>query len=894
MREDVLKIIRSTKDVTNAVILSHSIDFVFVQAVVIPALRKCGSPKLTIFADAECAAEAYQSQARLLSSLGRRYRVVPVAMKTGFRFHPKAVLLSGPKAATLLIGSGNLTFGGWRENGEIWCRFDSKTDGTGVFAAFHAYMHQIVELCALPRATIATEIGEAFDANTRTWAANMAPPQRLLSRGGQGSSMLEQMKTMLGDGRAEHLYVCAPYFDEKAEALQAIAHGLGAASTTVLVQGTRTNLRAGAARGLGAQFSLKAATFTHKEKIGSGGDESTRKALLHAKYYGVLRGDEVTVFAGSANCSRAALTIAGSAGNAELMAHATYPKAEFEAGFVDELVVDDEEPVLLAEPVEEPPTHDGRGSIRIRAARMELGHIQVAYQVDPGTKISAALVDDMPIEPTELGDGRATFRSSHQPLTIVLVGRRGDAQVSSLSHWIDNEDALRVSAKGRFLTESIESRLRGEVWCIGAWSDVLSELYKHLQYMPSSSAHHRTSDRGGDDGGKEPAEFEWSDVFSDSYSLPVGSGFMASFSPGGEGRVGGLRSMLLRWYGIVQLEPEGDGAGEERPTQPGAATDNGGDGDDIDKVTALPKAVVQPKSLLVTDGERRRARKLVAQVSSRLAEPDYLSERRPELLAADLRVAVVLLRAGLAEEWLTEQEFFDATLTIWLPLFFNAGSEESTGWLEQRYLTAPYSEKFAETIRSVELASALGCWALSTQAKATSPEHARFDLASALSVAQLPWLWQTGGNERIAKEIAEAFAYTSRDQDLDWKSIEHRWLTLIRRGYALDRLQKAIASVGVVDLRGRIRQRNVEPGELLWQGNYGFCVAKQDCDRADGQKVEVLVLQQNDVPKLFVGSYLMPVAGLLEDGVLDEDTIPAKVRKELQEMVEELRVGLAA
>ena len=175
MREDVLKIIQSTKDVTNAVILSHNIDFVFVQAVVIPALRKCGSPKLTIFADADCAAQTYQHQARVLSSLGLRYRVVPVAMKTGFRFHPKAVLLSGPKAATLLIGSGNLTFGGWRENGEIWCRYDSKTDGTGVFAAFHAYMHEIVELCAPPRATIATEIGEAFDANTRTWAADMGP-----------------------------------------------------------------------------------------------------------------------------------------------------------------------------------------------------------------------------------------------------------------------------------------------------------------------------------------------------------------------------------------------------------------------------------------------------------------------------------------------------------------------------------------------------------------------------------------------------------------------------------------------------------------------------------------------------------------------------------------------
>ena len=706
--------------------------------------------------------------------------------------------------------------------------------------------------------------------------------------------MLEQMKAVLGGGRAEHLYVCAPYFDEKAQVLQAIAQELGAASTTVLVQSKRTNLIAGAAAGLGSQFSLKAATFEHKEKVGSGGEECTREGLLHAKFYGVLHGDEVTVFAGSANCSRAALTISGSAGNAELMTHATYPKAEFETGFVDELVVDDEEPVLLAEPVEPPPAHDDQGFIRIRAARMELGYIRVAYHADPDTKMSAALVDDTPIEPADLGDDWATFRSSQQPRIITLVGRHGDTDLSSLPHWIDNEYALRVSARGRSLAESIHSRVRGDAWGIGAWTDVLSELYKHLQYMPRASSHRQAGDRGSDDGNKGPAEFEWGDVFSDSYGLPVGPGLIASFPTGLEGRVGGLRSMLLRWYGIVQPEPEGDGTGDEGPTQPGTATDNGDNGEDTDKVTALPKAIPRPKLPPASDRERRRALKLVAQVASRLAESDFLSERRPELLAADLKVAAVLLRAGLADEWLTEQEFFDATFTIWLPLFFNAAGEESTGWLEQRYLTAPHWEEFAETIRSVELAGALGCWALSTQAKATSPEHARFDLASALSVARLPWLWQTGGNEQIAKEIAEVFAHTSRGKDPDWKSIEHRWLTLIRRGYALNHLQKAIASVDVVDLRDRIQQPKVEPGELLWQDPYGFCVAKRDCDRADGQKGEVLILQQNDVTKLFMGPFLVPVVGLLEEGVLGDDAMPARARKELQAMVEELRVGLAA
>ena len=271
-----------------------------------------------------------------------------------------------------------------------------------------------------------------------------------------------------------------------------------------------------------------------------------------------------------------------------------------------------------------------------------------------------------------------------------------------------------------------------------------------------------------------------------------------------------------------------------------------------------------------------------------------MSERPPELLAADLKVAAVLFRAGLAEAWISEQEFFDATLAIWLPLFFNAEGEESTGWLEQRYLTAPKQQEFAEAIRSVELAAALGCWALSPAAKGNSPEHTRFDLASALGVARLPWLWQTDGNERVAKEIAEVFALTSRGDDIDGKVIERRWLTLIRRGYALGLMEQAAVAVGLAVLRSRIAQTNITAGELLWQGTAGFCVITSNCVRRSGttDTVEVLALQQGKA-KRFRVDFLVPVMGLLEDGVLGDSVMPVEVRGELAAMVNELRVGLA-
>jgi hypothetical protein len=895
MREDVLKIIKSTKDVTNAVILTHNIDFVFVQSVVIPALRKCGSPALTIFADADCAAKTYQYQARVLSGLGLRYRVVPVAMKTGFHFHPKAVLLSGPKAATLLVGSGNLTFGGWRENGEVWFRRDTDTDGTSSFAEFHSYMREIVKLCVQPREAVATEVEEAFDPNTRTWAADMDPAGLLLGRAGHGGSMLEQMKGVFGAGGAEHLYVCAPYFDEDAEAVQALAQDFGAASTTILVQSKRTNLPAAAAASLGSQFSVKAARFERKEQLGSDGDERTREALLHAKFYAVQRGTAVTVFAGSANCSRAALTIAGSAGNAELMTHATIPWAEFERAFLDELVVENVQPELAAELIEEPLTDTGKGFIHIRAARMEAGHVRIAYQADTGTDVTNGLVDDHPLEPLDCGDGWVTFQTSQQPRIVELVGSNGGAEVRSLRHWIDDEYALRASARGRSLAESIHGRVRDGTWAIGAWTDVLSELYKHLQYMPKVGSRRRASDHGDDDKSEGPIAFEWDDVFADGYGLTIDSGFIASFPTGLEGRIGSLRSMILRWFGIGQPEADEDGSPEDEDVSDVGGTGSADDdGDSADRVTALSKII--PRSTLppASERDRKRGLKIVKQVAKRLSEAEFLKERPPELLAADLKVTAVLFRVGLADAWISEQEFFDATLAIWLPLFFNVEGTESTGWLEQRYLTAPKQREFVEAIRSVELAAALGCWALSTPVKASSPEHARFNLASALGVARLPWLWQTGGNEHIAKEIAEVFVHTAPGDDLDWQVIERRWLTLIRRGYALGQMEQAAAGVDLHELRRRIAQKNVAAGELLWQGTAGFCVTTSDCARDSGETdtVEVLVLQQGKA-KRFRVSFLVPVAGLLENGVLGDDVIPARAQRELAAMVSELRVGLA-
>lgn len=66
------------KTASHAIILTHNIDFLFVQSVLVPKLRAIGSPRLTILADAGSALESFGRQHHLLDGLGSTYRVVPV------------------------------------------------------------------------------------------------------------------------------------------------------------------------------------------------------------------------------------------------------------------------------------------------------------------------------------------------------------------------------------------------------------------------------------------------------------------------------------------------------------------------------------------------------------------------------------------------------------------------------------------------------------------------------------------------------------------------------------------------------------------------------------------------------------------------------------------------
>lgn len=879
MRSDLLKAIAGSKEVTNAFILTHNIDFVFLQTVVLAAFRKCGHPTITVFADAQCAAESFAHQAPVLDGLGVRYRVVSVAMSPGFRFHPKAVLLSGEREATLFVGSGNLTFGGWRENAEVWMRFDATVDGAAVFGEFNQYSQKILERVPLSDA-IKEELTEAFDAATRRWRSEARPSTSptLLGRAGSGASLLESFQAVKGAEPIDELVVCSPYFDAEGAALHALIEQTAANRATVLCQPSGTTLTRTAFDAAGGTANLQQVSFEHTSV-----DGAARAAFIHAKFYGLLRGGEALVIAGSANCSRAALVASGGAGNAELMALRRMPVADFESSLVGELQRIPATAVL-AEASAEPDDLSVATPLRVLAARFESGTLLVGF-APARAEIRSCEVDGAKVRFSLAEPGIMSVACSVEPRSVRLEGLLDGDVTWSAPTWVDHERHLRASARGRSLADNIRARLQPGGWNVAAWADVMDVFCKHLTYMPTRDSGRFAATASGADGANG-GTFSFTDVFSSSYQAPALSGLGPLLVKLDGGKERSLQQLLLRWFGVVNEVEEAEG--------PVAADGDDGD-DEVDRPEVLPAARKRIAPPPLTEADKRRIQKVIQQVEDAMTTEQFLAERRPELLAADLKVAAVLLRTGLREGWLGAPEFFQATHRIWASLFFSGSPDANQGWLEYRLRHAEDATAFVAAVRSPELAAALLGWAFAVVPEEASPTSARFNLAVALAVARLPWLWDTGDEAAVARELEILLAHTGVTEASSAAPVREAWARMMRRGHALLRLEEAAKAVPLAALRGRIQAPELLAGDLLWQGAAGYCVVTKATPRLEVQKVPVLRLQNKSEESHFVAPYTMPIGSLLEEAVLPPSPgFSTEPRRVLREFLDELRSGLCA
>lgn len=882
MRQDLIKLLEKENDVTNAVILTHNIDFVFLQLVVLPALKRCGQPTLTIFADAACAAETFSYQSTILSGLGTRYRVVPVFMEPGFRFHPKAVLLSGPERGSLLVGSGNLTFGGWRDNAEIWVRFDSEMDGTGPFSSFIDFLNAVMARVPLSNG-IEAEIQEAFDPNTRIWAKNLDPPSGLLGKVDSGEALLSKMIGIL-DTQVDRLQVCSPYFDLEGHALQEIMSRVSPGSVEVLAQKGKSGLSKLVAERLSGRAKVVPVGFKCLSP-----KEGDRQRFIHAKFYCFEQGDRVLMFAGSANCSQAALLIPGGAGNAELLAYQTVTKEECRKICSEDLELLEGDPELTAGKAEEEPSL-GKYEIKILAARFEAGELRIAFSCSANIKITGGVVDDSPAILKLNGTSIAIAELDLPPKSVVLEGHDGLRSYRSNVMWVDNEKDLSSSARIRGVASAIRSGVRSEAWSFGAWAGILEVVGKHLQYLPDRPIS-LTGRKPGQEKSKR-LDFLESDVFSGKYTVPKLGDLPTSISE--DGRIGSLRQMLLRWFGISGQEDE------ERPettNKDGPDPDNNDEEDEetVDQPVPIPGGPKQTRKGSVTkltQTENRRGQQILGQLTEVITGLEYLKKRNPEHLAKDIKIVSILLTSGMREGWLNREDFLVCTHKVWSAFFFSSELNNSVGAIEERYRLAELKENFKESMASASLSAALISWAMLSRPDTRTPEEARFTLATILSVARNPWLWCGDDPAEVGREMSKFWRLTGRgtsELPIRWEEIGREWQKLISRGRSIAKFEKAVKDLSPPLLKGKITQEEIVLGECLWQGTSGFCVATMKCKRSVGQKVTALRLHGKATETKFQADFAIPLRALLSDpALIPPEALDVDDREEILGIADEI------
>jgi hypothetical protein len=100
----------------HAVFTTYALSLSFFEAVVLDALVRGGGRESLILADVQGVRASLSEQGA--HRVGKDYDVEPVCVSGGV-FHPKISVFAAGEECHLLVGSGNLTFGGWGGNCEV-------------------------------------------------------------------------------------------------------------------------------------------------------------------------------------------------------------------------------------------------------------------------------------------------------------------------------------------------------------------------------------------------------------------------------------------------------------------------------------------------------------------------------------------------------------------------------------------------------------------------------------------------------------------------------------------------------------------------------------------------------------------------------------------------------
>ena len=274
---------------------TYALSLGFFEAVVLDALVRGGSKQAAILADCEGVRAALSEHGA--QRVGRDYEVEPVAVRGGV-FHPKITVLQSTDDCHLLVGSGNLTFGGWGMNMEVLEHLHPSfaADAFEDAADFFEYM------------TVAEKIRHGASNHCEEAAHYLRAAAKSQTRDGGirlfhtlGNTISDKLVEAVDDlGGAVSLTVAAPYWD-RGKAIDALCKRLDLNEVFVHSHpGGTVQGKVGVNWPLDALTSVRAVLVDALTETGA-------SRRMHAKAFEVLCRRGRIVLSGSANATGAAL-----------------------------------------------------------------------------------------------------------------------------------------------------------------------------------------------------------------------------------------------------------------------------------------------------------------------------------------------------------------------------------------------------------------------------------------------------------------------------------------------------------------------------------------------------------------------------------------------------------
>ena len=276
---------------------TYALSLSFFEAVILDALvRGGGNSQALVLADIDGVRASISEQGA--QRVGKDYEVEPVAVTNGV-FHPKVSVFTSADECHVLVGSGNLTFGGWGGNCEVLEHLHTgfAADAIADTADFFERVSGITRVrhgAAARCADIAADLRRSVQGRTGNGDIRLI---HNLDR-----SIAEQVSAAAADlGGAQRLVAAAPFWDNGG-AIDRLCDFLNLQE--VFVHSHIRGCVTGAARD---NWPRNANKSVHPVRVGvmDTSDEAAR--LLHAKAFELLCKRGRLLISGSANGTAAAL-----------------------------------------------------------------------------------------------------------------------------------------------------------------------------------------------------------------------------------------------------------------------------------------------------------------------------------------------------------------------------------------------------------------------------------------------------------------------------------------------------------------------------------------------------------------------------------------------------------